>query len=44
MKENALTMKFEPHECVIFAQTTNIGIHELKYKAIHSISFRKKLI
>ena len=25
---NAVTTNFEPHECVIFAQTTKIGIHE----------------
>ena len=35
MKENATTMNFEPHECVIVAQTAKIGTHE--NKAIHSI-------
>ena len=30
-----MTTKFEPHECVIFAQSTKIGTHE--NKAIHSI-------
>ena len=28
-------MNFEPHECVIFVQSTKIGTHE--YKGIHSI-------
>ena len=34
MKENAMATSLEPHECVIFAQSTKIGTH--KYKAIHS--------
>ena len=29
-----MTTNFEPHECVIFAQTTKIDTHE--NKAIHS--------
>ena len=37
MKENVLTTNFEPHEGVIFAQTTEIGTHE--NKAIHSILY-----
>ena len=37
LKKNALTTKFEPHECVIFAQSTKIGTHE--NKTIHSILF-----
>ena len=36
MKENALATNLEPHECVIFAQSTKIGTHE--NKAIHSIT------
>ena len=35
MKENIMTTNFEPHECVIFVQSTKIGTHE--NKAIHSI-------
>ena len=35
MKENAMTMNFEPQEYVTFAQTTKFGTHE--YKAFHSI-------
>ena len=34
MKKNALTKKFEPQKCVIFAQSMKIGTHE--NKAIHS--------
>ena len=30
-----MATNFEPHECVIFAQTTKIGTH--KNKAINSI-------
>ena len=30
-----MTTNFEPHECVIFVQSTKIGTHEIK--AIHSI-------
>ena len=37
MKENALAMNFEPHECVICAQSRKIGTH--KNKAIHSKLF-----
>ena len=29
-----MAMNFEPHECVIFVQSTKIGTHE--NKAIHS--------
>ena len=36
MKENATSMNFKPHECVIFAQTMKIGTH--KNKTIHSIN------
>ena len=36
MNKNAMTMNFEPYECVIFAQTTKIGTHE--NKAIHCTS------
>ena len=28
MKENVMTTNVEPHECVIFAQSTKIGTHE----------------
>ena len=35
MKETILTMNFEPHECIIFLQSTKIGTHE--NKAIHCI-------
>ena len=35
MKENAIATNFEPHEFVIFVQSTKIGTHE--NKAIHSI-------
>ena len=35
MKENTTTTNFEPHECVIFVQSTIIGTHE--NKGIHSI-------
>ena len=35
MKENTLATNFEPHECVIFVQSTKIGTHE--NKAIHSM-------
>ena len=34
MKENTIAWNFEPHECVIFVQSTKIGTHE--NKAIHS--------
>ena len=34
-----MTTNFEPHECVIFVQSTKIGIHE--NKAIHSIWIEK---
>ena len=34
MKENTLATNFEPHECIIFVQSTKIGTHE--NKAIHS--------
>ena len=37
MKENAMTMNFEPRECVIFAQTAKIGTNE--NKAIHGNCF-----
>ena len=30
-----MATKFEPNECIIFLQSTKIGIHE--NKAIHSI-------
>ena len=35
MKENVMATNFEPHEYVIFVQSTKIGTHE--NKAIHSI-------
>ena len=35
MKENTMATNFEPHECVIFIQSTKIGTHE--NKAIHSM-------
>ena len=35
MKKNITATNFEPHECVIFAQSMKIGTHE--NKAIHSI-------
>ena len=35
MKQNIMSTNFEPHECVIFVQSTKIGTHE--NKAIHSI-------
>ena len=35
MKENIMATNFEPHEHVIFVQSTKIGTHE--NKAIHSI-------
>ena len=35
MKENTMSTNFEPHEDVIFVQSTKIGTHE--NKAIHSI-------
>ena len=35
MKVNAMTMNFEPHKCVLFAQTTKICTHE--NKAIHGM-------
>ena len=41
MKENAMTMNFESHECVIFAQSMEIGTHE--NKAIHSIFCRRHM-
>ena len=28
MKENTMATNFEPHECVIFVQSTKIGTHE----------------
>ena len=28
MKKNAMATNFEPHECVIFAESTKIGTHE----------------
>ena len=34
MKENIMTTNFEPHECIIFVQSTKIGTQE--NKAIHS--------
>ena len=34
MQENAVATNFELRECVMFAQSTKIGIHE--NKAIHS--------
>ena len=34
MEENPKATNFEPHECVIFVQSTKIGTHE--NKAIHS--------
>ena len=34
MKENTMATNFEPHEWVIFVQSTKIGAHE--NKAIHS--------
>ena len=33
MKERAIATNFEPHECIIFAQSTKIGTHE--NKAMH---------
>ena len=36
MKENTMAMNLEPHQCVILAQSMQIGTHE--NKAIHSIS------
>ena len=42
MKENTKTTNFEPHECVIFIQSTKIGTHE--NKAIHSIVFYGNLV
>ena len=36
MKENIIATKFEPYECISFAQSTKIGTHE--NKAIHSMS------
>ena len=36
MKENTIATNFEPHECVIFVQSTKIGTHE--NKAIHSMN------
>ena len=30
MKENAMATNFEPHECVIFAQSTKIGTKKIK--------------
>ena len=35
-----MATNFEPHECVIFAQSTKIGTHE--NKAIHSITKKIK--
>ena len=35
MKENTMATNFEPHEYVIFVQSTEIGT--LENKAIHSI-------
>ena len=37
MQENAVATNFEPHECVIFAQSTKIGTQE--NKAIHSMCY-----
>ena len=34
MEENTMATNFEPHECIIFVQSTKIGTHE--NKAIHS--------
>ena len=34
MKENTIAKNLEPHECVIFVQSTKIGTQE--NKAIHS--------
>ena len=34
MKENTFAANFEPHECVIFVQSTKISTHE--NKAIHN--------
>ena len=34
-----MVTNFEPHECVIFFQSTKIGTHE--NKAIHSIMFKQ---
>ena len=42
MKEITMATNFEPHECVIFVQSTKIGTHE--NKAIHSIHNPRKLI
>ena len=30
MKENTIASNFDPHECVIFVQSTKIGTHENK--------------
>ena len=35
MKENIMATNLEPHECVIFVQSTKIGTHE--NKSINSI-------
>ena len=36
-----MTTKFEPHECVIFVQSTKIGTHE--NKGINSVKDCQKL-
>ena len=41
-KGNIMTTNFEPHECIIFLQSTKIGSHE--NKAIHNIIHLIKLI
>ena len=38
MKENVMATNFEPHEYVIFVQSTKIGTHE--NKAIHSMAIK----
>ena len=38
-KKNSMATNFEPHECMMFAQSTKIGT--LENKAIHSISSRR---
>ena len=34
MKANIIATNFEPHQCIIFVQSSKIGTH--KNKAIHS--------
>ena len=39
MKEKTIATNFEPHECVIFVQTTKIGAHENKAICFTCIDF-----